>query len=205
MRCVSLLFFCFWACYSYPEVKAQQHVLEEAGILKLLRGYEWNLDEAAFELLPTNTWKHLLRIASDNRFRKVTRSRAEVALTLYPNEEVWLHMKSQLNSDISEPAGKLATRRRMVEQLCRTFALRRPRLVELELIPLLEESDPHLRVVAARCLQKFSAESSMKALSRYRTRLLDNNTSNQWELDAMGAEVNFSGAAKQDSRLRRLR
>jgi hypothetical protein len=97
----------------------------EDRVLRLLRGFEWRLDIESFRALPNNCWEDLIRIVNDARFMKITRSRASVALTLFANDNVWLHMLSQLAADFPGSSENAVMRRRAVDQLCETFAVAR--------------------------------------------------------------------------------
>lgn len=165
----------------------------EARVLHLLRGFEWQLDVEGFSALPDNCWEDLLRIANDRRFMKVTRSRASAALTLFSNDSVWSHMLSQLGGDhhsrkedvTSEDA---VMRRRAADQMCQTFAVARPEAVEGNMISLLNEVDPQLRVRAARCLKLMTTETASEALLEYKTKLQHSAAGSQWELEALGLQ-----------------
>ncbi|MFT6433560.1 MAG: hypothetical protein ACJAVI_001602 [Candidatus Azotimanducaceae bacterium] len=157
----------------------------EARVLPLLRGFEWRLDIESFRALPNNCWEDLIRIANDARFMKITRSRASVALTLFANDNVWLHMMSQLAADFPGSSENAVMRRRAVDQLCETFAVARSDAVAGKMIPLLEEVDPQLRVRAAQCLQLMATESGKKALLEYKTKLERSAAESDWELEAL--------------------
>lgn len=171
----------------------------EASVLRLLRGFEWRLDVEGFRSLPDNCWEELLRIANDQRFMKVTRSRASIALTLFTNDSVWIHMQSRLGGkhagrgelDTSDAnsgnhIGKKAVmRRRAVDQMCVTFAVDRAKAVEGNMISLLTEVDPQLRVRAARCLKLMATEPAREALLEYKTKLQHSSALSRWELEAL--------------------
>jgi hypothetical protein len=157
----------------------------EDRVLRLLRGFEWRLDIESFRALPNNCWEDLIRIANDARFMKITRSRASVALTLFANDNVWLHMMSQLAADFPGSSENAVMRRRAVDQLCETFAVARSDAVAGKMIPLLEEVDPQLRVRAAQCLQLMATESGKKALLEYKTKLERSAAESDWELEAL--------------------
>ncbi len=169
----------------------------EQKILALLSGYEWHLDEAAFRSLPEDCWQDLLRISTDQRFMKVIRSRAAIALTLFPNDTVWSRMKdrvgdSNAGSDRTVVMNGKVTRRRAVEQMCRTFAEDRAGAVEEQMIPLLEASDPHLRIKAVQCLRNVMGESGEKALMQYQNNLQDSSGERNWERKAVGLETDLT-------------
>jgi hypothetical protein len=52
----------------------------------LLKGYKWQLGEAAFRSLPDNCWVDLLPISDEKQHMRVIRARAAIPLMLYSNE-----------------------------------------------------------------------------------------------------------------------
>jgi len=135
-------------------------------VLRLLNGYEWQLDEKAFRLLPDNCWEDLLLISTDKSFSKVIRSRASAALTLFPNDKTWLYLMSRIADD-----NPLIVKRRTAEQICKAFMANRTQAVEKLMIPLLRDDDSQLQGIAARCLQPGTSDESSAALAAYRLRV----------------------------------
>lgn len=157
-------------------MSAPSSASEREAVLRLLDGYEWQVNEAAFRQLPEDTWQVLLEIATDMDLMKLTRSRASAALTLYPNDAVWAYFSRA----ITEPETPVQ-RRRAVEALCQAFRVEERPAMETLLVPMLEASDAHLRTKVASCLQSVNSERALQALARYRERIEED-----WEVRAAG-------------------
>jgi len=155
--------------------------LRQQRVMQLLRGFEWQLDEQAFLLLPDNCWEELLQISNDRNVKKLIRARAAAALTLYPNDKVWYELVSRISYDRSR-----VMRRRSTEQVCKAFSDSRARAVEEKMISLLADKDPQVRVLAARCLQPGKSEAASSALTMFRSELDRAEDSRFWEFEAAG-------------------
>jgi len=150
---------------------------DREAVMNLLKGYEWRLDAAGFESLGAEAYRELLAIAADKAELNMVRGRALAALTLYPNQQVWLFFADR----VAKPGDAPALRRRAVDVMCETFATARAQEVEAILVPLLEDGDAHLRIAAAKCLLAMGNDSSKQSLRHYRDTI-----DNSWEARAAG-------------------
>jgi hypothetical protein len=69
---------------------------ERGDVLDLLQGYEWQLEPARFASLPADVHLTVLSIIEDESVPRFVRGRAMVALTLYPNADVWDFYRSKI-------------------------------------------------------------------------------------------------------------
>ncbi len=148
-----------------------------ARVMPLLKGYEWQFDAEEFRALPANSYQELLRIARDRNHPGFIRERAMAALRLYANDEVW----SFFDDEVRNGADKI-NRRRAVEAMCQAFAQQHPQRVEGAIAHLLDDEDPHLRVIVARCLRTLNSESATQRFGSYRSKI-----SESWEAEAVDA------------------
>ena len=153
------------------------HVLaSDDAVLDLLKGYEWRLQEDKLQGIGPDAYKSLLNIADDADQLNFIRARAALALTMFPNDEVWDFYEREITLGQNR-----IRRRQLVQNFCTSFLQLRPYKVELALMPLLKESDARLRSNSARCLQKLDSEQVRNALASYRRTI-----SESWELRAAG-------------------
>ena len=153
---------------------------ERSEILGLLQGYEWRLSPEAFSQFPADTYVTLIAIAGDDAEVAYIRGRARTALSLYRNDTVW-----QFFSDLIVDADVAVERRRATESICQLFLSSKPDPLKVNLVPLLDSNDIHLRTKAARCLgqiNKAEPDAELEsALLGYRDRI-----SESWERRAAG-------------------
>jgi hypothetical protein len=126
---------------------AAENVRED--VLALLQGYEWQFDATRFAALPSDAYLTVLNIIEDESIARFIRGRAMVALTLYPNADVWDFYQSNIQA-----SNNTVSRRRFVEASCAGFLASNPQGLADLLVPLLESSDPHLRAHSANCLRR---------------------------------------------------
>ena len=157
-------------------ISSHHVVADDEAVLDLLQGYEWRLQEDRFRAMGPDAYKSLLNIADDADRVNFIRARAARALTLYPNDVVWEFFEREITIGQDR-----IRRRQLVQNFCASFLRTRPDEVGLALMPLLKESDAHLRSSSARCLQKHDSELSRDALASYRRMISD-----PWELRAAG-------------------
>jgi HEAT repeat protein len=154
----------------------------DEAVLSLLQGYEWKLQEQAFYQLGEAAVSSLIEIAEDENQVNFIRARAATALTLFPGDEAWEYYESEINRVANDRvANDRVRRRQLVQNFCTSFALSRPQQVEAIVMPLLKESDAHLRVKSARCLSKINGVQSREALAAYRELITE-----PWEARAAG-------------------
>ncbi len=159
-------------------------------VLRLLKGYEWKLNEREFLKTGSGVSARLLEIAQDPNQPNFIQARAAAALTLFPTPEVASYYVAELDgkkdrgarADASARSPAERVRRSQIAQnYCSTFVASEPQRVESTLLPLLVESNAHLRVQSARCLAQIDSDDSRKALVRYRDSIDD-----LWERQAAG-------------------
>jgi len=150
---------------------------DRQSVMNLLEGYEWRLDAEGFQSLGADAYLELLAIAGDKGELNMVRGRALAALTLYPNQQVWLFFADR----VAKPGDEPVLRRRAVDAMCETFTTARAQEVAAVLMPLLEDGDAHLRIAAAKCLRGIGDDSSNEALRAYRQTIEDS-----WEARAAG-------------------
>jgi len=148
-------------------------------VLDLLQGYEWHLQEDRLQSIGPDAYKSLLNIADDAEQVNFIRARAALALTMFPNDEVWDFYEREITTGQNR-----IRRRQLVQNFCTSFLQTRPDKVESALMPLLKASDAHLRSNTARCLQKLDSEQVRKALASYRSTITE-----AWELRAAGFDM----------------
>jgi hypothetical protein len=158
-------------------VSSDATVARESEVLILLRGYEWQLDIGALKALPADTDEILLGIARGDAHPSYIKSRALEALAHFPNDNVWAFLESELA--VAEPI----ERRRIVDTICQTFSADRPDQVEDVIGEYLNQTDAHLRVVVARCLQDIGSASAMEKIQGYQKATV--KTAERWERDAL--------------------
>jgi len=154
------------------------HASDDA-VLDLLQGYEWRLQEDKLQSIGPDAYKSLLNIADDAGQVNFIRARAALALTMFPNDEVWDFYEREITMGQNR-----IRRRQLVQNFCTSFLQTRPDRVESALMPLLRASDAHLRSNTARCLQKIDSEQARAALESYRRTI-----SEAWELRAAGFDM----------------
>lgn len=145
-------------------------------LLATLQGYEWQLDRAALASLPADAWQGYMAIAADAGQAGFVRARAAASLVAYPNDSVWQFYLAAIAGDLPAGDGPGLNRRRSVESICAAFAAERPAALATVLLPLLEQTDVHLRIQAANCLQQLDVDSAHAALAAYR-----GNIAEDWE------------------------
>lgn len=165
------LFCCFFIPALCPETQAS-----DEGVLNLLQGYEWKLQEQAFHQLGEAAVGSLIEIAEDENQVNFIRARAAAALTLFPGDAAWDYYESEITVGIDR-----VRRRQLLQNFCTSFALTRPQQVEAMVMPLLREPDAHLRAKSARCLSKIDGAQSREALATYRASITE-----PWEARAAG-------------------
>ena len=144
-------------------VSAPAFGADPAAVARLLGGYEWHPDKAAFEQLGAGTDTLLMQIAGDDSRTRLMRQRAMAALSLYPNDKVF-HWFETLVSDGQDAI----MRRRAVDVMCSTFRASRGDAVVSAVTPLLGADDAYLRVRAAVCLREIGGATATDALANYR-------------------------------------
>lgn len=170
------LFCCFFIPVLCPETQAS-----DEGVLNLLQGYEWTLQEQAFHQIGEAAVSSLIEIAEDENQVNFIRARAAAALTLFPGDKAWEYYESEITVGTDRVAMDRVRRRQLVQNFCTSFALTRPQQVEAMVMPLLREPDAHLRVKSARCLSKINGAQSREALATYRASITE-----PWEARAAG-------------------
>lgn len=149
---------------------------DDEAVLDLLQGYEWRLQQDKLQDLGPEAYKSLLNVAQDTNQVNFIRARAAFALTIFPNDEVWDFFEHEITQ------GQNRIRRsQLVQNFCTSFLQTRPDKIALTLLPLLKESDAHLRSHSASCLQNLDGEQVRDALASYRRTI-----SEPWELRAAG-------------------
>ena len=133
---------------------------ERGDVLDLLQGYEWQLEPARFASLPADVHLTVLSIIEDESVPRFVRGRAMVALTLYPNADVWDFYRSKI-----QDSDNVVFRRRFVQGSCESFITSNPQALAELLVPLLESSDPHLRAHSANCLGRINDDHKELNLS----------------------------------------
>ena len=151
---------------------------ETAQVLASLQGYEWQLDREKLAGLPANSWRKMLDIAQDTDQLGYIRARAAASLTAFPNDDVWRFFVQS-----TQDSNAVVSRRRGVDGLCAAFHERRASALEAVLVPLLSETDTHLRVQTAACLQRLNTETSREVLATYRAGITQD-----WEARAMSID-----------------
>ena len=147
-------------------------------VLASLQGYEWQLDEEKLASLPAGSWEIMLNSAQDEGQSGFIRARAAASLTAFPNDVVWqFFIQGTQNPD------SVVARRRSVDGLCAAFGTTRVPALEAVLVPLLEDTDTHLRVQTATCLQLIDTDTARAALATYR-----DGISQDWEARAVGID-----------------
>lgn len=155
---------------------------DPAAVTRLLGGYEWHPDKAAFERLGPGTDTLLMQIAADKSRTRLMRQRAMAALSLYPNDNVFKWFETLVSS-----GQDAIMRRRAVDIMCSTFQAARSAAVVSAVSPLLGADDAYLRVRAAVCLREIGGTTANDALANYRRGIKA-----AWEAKAAG----FKGADK---------
>ena len=150
--------------------------------LNLLQGYEWQLPEDKLDELGPDIYESFLRIARDENQLNFIRARAVTTLGQFQNDEVWSFFKSGLVADgglVRQQSN--VQRRQLVEGICSSFVASKTDEVREILIPLLSESDAHVRTKSANCLQRIDSPEVENALTKYRSTILE-----PWEMRAAG-------------------
>ncbi len=137
--------------------------VEKEQVRSMLRGYEWTLNPESFTQFGEGVDEALMAIVSDPEpMPAYFRQRALVALRLYGNDRV----ADFLEGVATSPSDKFLARRAF-ESFTSAFAASRPARVEALAAKLLELSDPHLRVAAARTLRTLGTATAETRFSAY--------------------------------------
>lgn len=139
----------------YAQVDAKQ-------MLNLLKGYEWKLQAERFEQLGDNADLVLMEIAADNTLMNAYRFRALEALKLFPKERVAVFLENYIEQ--SQSTSRL---RRAFEAFSNGFSETQPDRVQQVARKLLNNSNAHVRISAARALRKLDTSSARSTLRGY--------------------------------------
>lgn len=139
-------------------------------ILSLLQGYEWRLEPVRFTSLREDVDLTLMEIVADTSLMNAYRFRALEALKLFEKERVAKFLENYMNQ--SQTSSHL---RRAFEAFSEGFSENQPQRVQMAAQRLLSNSDPHVRISAARALRTLSTSN---ARSAYRGYL--NNETEEW-------------------------
>ncbi len=131
-------------------------------VMPLLKGYEWTLEPEQFQNLGADVDLALMEIASDTTLMNAYRFRALQTLQLFEKERVAVFLENYIEQDRSS-----SHLRRAFEALSGGFAATQPARVQQAARKLLNNSNPHIRISAARALRKLDTSSSRTAYRTY--------------------------------------
>jgi hypothetical protein len=166
---------------SCPTGVSAQDSANNGGLLPLLKGYEWELNQELLDSIAASARpdqiQELIEIAQDGNLPVHIKLRAMAVLTRFPEDTVWNFFLQEFQQ------AEGITRRRIAEAICSGFIESRPDAVVDALGPQLTSNDVHLRILVAKCLQQAESESARKLVSSYKTRVADSAL--QWEKEAL--------------------
>ena len=129
-------------------------------VMRLLEGRHWELREGPFERLGEGADEVLREIADNNSMINYIRFRALAALSLFNNEETAEHLERHSRSNDSSFA------QRGFASLSRGFSESDPERVKRTAEFLMNSSEGHLRIAAAREMRRMDAPKFNSFLNR---------------------------------------